>query len=118
MHLVNTHPNICYATHTLSQFMCAPKKRDLHVAKYILRYLKGTTGMGIKYDRVNLELHGYSDFDWARSSIERKTTSRYCFSLGLGMISWSSQKQTSVALSSTKAEYIASSLGAREAVWL
>ena len=70
MYLVNTCPDICYATHTLSQFMCAPKKIHLHVAKYILRYLKGTTGMGIKYDRDNIELHGYSDSDWARSSVE------------------------------------------------
>ena len=63
MYLVNTRPYICYATHTLSQFMCAPKKIHLHAAKYILRYLKDTIGMGIKYDKVNIELHGYSDFD-------------------------------------------------------
>ena len=98
--------------------MCAPKKIHLHAAKYILRYLKGTIGMGIKYDRVNLELNGYSDSDWAESSVERKSTLGYCLSLGLGMISWSSRKQTSVALSSIEVEYIASSLGAREAVWL
>ena len=118
MYLVNTRPDICYATHALSQFMCAPKKIHLHAAKYILRYLKGTIGMGIKYDKVNIELLGYCDCDWAGSSIERKSTSGYCFCLGSGMVSWSSRKQTSFALSSTEAEYIASSLGAREAVWL
>ena len=118
MYLVNTRPDICYATHTLSQFMCAPKKIHLHAGKYILRYLKGTIGMRIKYEKVNIELLGYSDSDWVGSSIERKSNSGYCFSLGFGMIFWSSRKQTSVALSSTEAEYIASSLGAREAIWL
>ena len=118
MYLVNTRPDICYATHALSQFVCAPKKIHLHAAKYILRYLKGTIGMGIKYDKVNIELHGYSDSDWASSSIEQKNTSGYCFNLGFGMVSWSNQKQTSVALSSTKVEYIEFSLGAKEVVWL
>ena len=118
MYLVNTRPDICYATHALSQFMCAPKKIHLHAAKYILRYLKGTIGMGIKYDKVNIELLGYSDSDWVGSSIERKSTSGYCFSLRSGMVSWSSRKQNLVALSSIEVEYIASSLGAREAVWL
>ena len=74
--------------------------------------------MGIKYDKVNIELLGYSDSDWAGSSIERKSTSGYCFSLRSGMVSWSSRKQTLVALSSIEVEYIASSLGAREVVWL
>ena len=92
MYLVKTRPEICYATHALSQFMCAPKKIHLHPAKYILRYLKGTIGMGIKYDKVNIELFGYLDSDWVGSSIEWKSTSGYCFSLGSRMVSWSSQK--------------------------
>ena len=74
--------------------------------------------MGIKYDKVNIKLHGYSNFDWVGSPIECKSTSRCCFSLGSRMVSWFSRKQSSVALSSTKAEYIASSLGAREVVWI
>ena len=118
MYLVNTRPDICFATNTLSQFMCAPRKIHLHAAKYILRYLKGTIGMRIKYDKVNIELHGYFDLDWVGSPTECKSTFGYCFSLGSGMVSWSSRKQTSVALNSTEAEYIASSLGAREAIWL
>ena len=61
--------------------MCAPKKVHLHAAKYILRYLKGIIGMRIKYDKFNIELHGYSDSDWAGSPTERKSTSRCCFNL-------------------------------------
>ena len=83
-----------------------------------MRSLKGTSRKRIKYDKVNLKLTRYSDSDWAGSSIERKSTSGYCFSLGSGMISWTSWKKTSMNLSSTEVEYTASSLCAREVVWL
>jgi hypothetical protein len=50
--------------------------------------------------------------------VDRKNTSGCGFSLGSGMISWLSRKQTSVALSTTKAEYITASVASHEAVWL
>jgi hypothetical protein len=50
--------------------------------------------------------------------VDRKITSGYCLSLGLGMISWLSRKQTSMALNTTEAEYIAASVASHEAVWL
>lgn len=64
---MNTRPDICYVTNTLSQFMYAPKKIHLHTAKYILRYLNGIIGMGVRYDQVNINLHGYFDSNWAGS---------------------------------------------------
>jgi hypothetical protein len=65
-----------------------------------------------------LKLKGYTDSDWAGNSEDHKSTSGCCFTLGSAMISWFSRKQSSVAQSSTEAEYIAASMGAREAVWL
>ena len=109
---------MCYGTNIVSQIMCTPKKIHLMVAKHILRYLRGTIGLGIRYDQVEINLHGFTNFDWAGSSTNRKSTSGCRFSLGSGMISWFSRKQSSVALSSTEAECIVASLGAREAVWL
>ena len=49
---------------------------------------------------------------------DRKSTFGCCFSLGSAVISWFSRKQTSIALSSTEAEYIAACMATREAVWL
>ncbi|XP_057852554.1 uncharacterized protein LOC131062829 [Cryptomeria japonica] len=118
MYLVNTRPDICYPINALSQFMCEPKQIHMVAAKHILRYLRGTIGYGLKYTNVDLDLHGYTDSDWARSVVDRKSTSRCCFSLGSAVISWISRKQSSVAQSSTEAEYIAASMGAKEAVWL
>jgi hypothetical protein len=50
--------------------------------------------------------------------VDGKSTSRYCFSLRSAMISWSSRKQGSIAQSTTKVEYIATSDASKEAVWL
>jgi hypothetical protein len=48
-------------------------------------------------------LHGYTDSDWMGSTVDRKNTSGYCFSLGLAMISSSSKKQGSIAQSTAEA---------------
>ena len=88
-------------------------------AKHILRYLKGTVDYGLKYEanrKINLE--GYVDSDWEGSAIDRKSISGCCFSMGSGVISWLSRKQSCVALSIAGAEYVAACLASCEAVWL
>jgi hypothetical protein len=119
MYLVNTRSDICLAVNTLSQYMVEPRHVHLVAAKHVLRYLHGTVGYGLRYvldSEVNLQ--GYIDSDWAGSAMDRKSTSRCCFILGSGMISWLSRKQTSVALSTVEAEYIVASVAIREAMWL
>jgi hypothetical protein len=61
---------------------------------------------------------GYSDLDWAGSTIDRKSTSGCFFNLGSGVISWYNRKQKSVALSSTEAEYMEANQASCEASWL
>ena len=63
-------------------------------------------------------LTGYADTDWANDLGDCKSTSGYMFKLAGGAISWSSKKQPSVALLSTKAEYIAGAHTAKELMWL
>eukprot|EP00253_Pinus_taeda_P006546 PITA_06546 len=72
-----------------------------------------TTGRG---DGVRLA--GYIDSDWAGCSSDRKSTSVHCFGLGSAVVSWFSQKQQSVALSSAEVEYMAANLASCEAIWL
>ena len=87
--------------------------------KHILRYLKGTVDYGLKYEvnqKINLEC--YVDSYWEGSAIDRKSTSGCCFSLGSGVISWFSKKQSYVALSTAEAEYVATCSASCEAVWL
>lgn len=63
-------------------------------------------------------MNGFTNEDWAGSSVDRKSTSGHCFSVGSGMISWCSKKQKSVALSSAKEEYMAMSTTTCEVIWL
>ena len=74
---------------------------------------------GLDYVRGHgVRLVGYSDFDWAGSASDWKSTSGCCFRLGLVVVSWFSRKQKSVALSSVKVEYMAASQGSCEAISL
>ena len=87
--------------------------------KQILRYIKGTLDFGCIYEKGSNEgLHGYSDSDMAGDVDDRKSTSGMVFYFGNNLISWCSQKQRVVALSSCEAEYIAASIAACQAVWL
>ena len=86
---------------------------------HILRYLKGTIDYGLKYDaNQKIHLEGYVDSDWVDSAIDGKSTSVCCFSMGSGVISWFSRKQSCVALSTAEAEYVTACSASCEAVWL
>ena len=99
--------------------MFCSKHVHLIGAKHVMRYLKGTLDYGLRYTSSReIKLHGYADSDWGGSAKDMKSTSGCCFSLGSGMISWFSRKQTSIALSIAEAEYIASCSACSEAVWL
>jgi hypothetical protein len=86
----------------------------------VIRYLKGTLDCGLSYDEDHdFTLSGYTDSDWWAGSVsDRKSTSGCCFSLGSTMISWQSRKQSSIALSTTEAEYIIECSASCEAIWL
>jgi hypothetical protein len=119
MYLVNTRTEICFAVNALSQYMVEPRHVHWMAAKHMLRYLRGMIGYGLRYvSSGDVKLQGYKDSDWAKSVVDQKSTFECCFSLGSSMISWLSRKQTSVALNTAEAEYIATSVASREAVWL
>ena len=108
--MVATRPDLSYVVTKLSQFMSAPTKSHLSVAKRCLRYLKGTCEYGLNFSKSNenLKLIGFSDSDWGNSD-DCKSISGFCFQLQSNgpLISWKSKKQPVVALSSCEAEYVA-----------
>lgn len=83
MCLVNTWSNIFYVVSALSHSICEPHEMHLVFAKHILWYLQGTIGYGLKYKKVDLDLHGYSDSKWARSVTNWKGKSRCFFQFGI-----------------------------------
>ncbi|GKA38282.1 hypothetical protein Tco_0730833, partial [Tanacetum coccineum] len=64
------------------------------------------------------DLVAYTDSDYARASLERKSTTGGCQFLGYRLISWQCKKRTVVANSTTKAEYIAASNCYRQVLWI
>ena len=84
--------------------------------KRILRYLKGTSYYVLCYQGKDLHLAGYIDADWGGDLDQHKSTSTYAFLLNDCTISWSSKKQSCIALSTMKVEYVACSLAIQEAI--
>ncbi|KAK8926585.1 hypothetical protein KSP39_PZI019006 [Platanthera zijinensis] len=119
IYLTITRPDIAYAVGRVSRFMAEPRKSHLVAAKNILKYVKATSDMGLLYRRdASFSLLGYTDADYGGDSDDRRSTSGYVFTCGSAGISWCSKKQDSVSVSTTEAEYKASALAAREAIWL
>jgi hypothetical protein len=85
-----------------ARFQASPRESHLKAIKRILRYLKYTQDVGLWYPKgARFELIGYSDSDYEGCKVERKSTSGTC-----QLLSWSSKKQNSVAVSTAEAEYI------------
>ena len=117
-YLVNTRPDLAYSVGYISRFMENPTTEHLAAVKRVLRYVTGTLHYGCFYKKKDAQLVGYSDNDLARDIDTRKSTTGVLFFLSDNAITWQSQKQKIVALSSCEAEYIAATTGACQGVWL
>ncbi|EEC81933.1 hypothetical protein OsI_25798 [Oryza sativa Indica Group] len=118
-YLVNSRPDLAYSVGYVSRFMEKPTTEHLAAVKQVLRYVAGSIGYGCHYKRKkDASLVGYSDSDLAGDVDTRKSTSGVFFFLGDNLITWQSQKQKVVALSSCEAEYIAATTAACQGVWL
>jgi len=99
--------------------MHQPSVSDFSLLKRILRYVKGTTEMGISIHKgPDSTLLCYSDSDWAGCKDTRRSTGGFCTFLGSNIISWSAKRHDTVSKSSTEAEYRTMSLAASEVAWL
>lgn len=119
-YLIHTRPDIAYSVGIVSRFMEKPTIMHLNAAKHILRYMRGTLDLGLVYTKnsENTVLSGYSDSDLAGHVEDRKSTGRMAFYLNECLITWVSQKQRCVALSSCEAEFMAATAAACQAIWL
>ena len=114
---VATRPDIAFAVSLLSQFLENPSQIHWNAVKRVFQYLKGTKDSKLTLGNNHKGLIGYTDADWA-SQDHRHLISGYIYQINGGSISWSCQKQTIVALSSTEAEFIALTHATKEALWL
>jgi len=114
---VSTRPDISFTMSTLSQFLDNPGPAHWEAVKQVFRYLLGTKNWGLTFGGRKEGLEGYTDADGALQE-HRRTISGYAFIIDGGAISWSSRKQELITLSTTEAEYVASTHAAKEAIWL
>ncbi|GJX98985.1 putative ribonuclease H-like domain-containing protein [Tanacetum coccineum] len=107
MYLTSSRPDIMFSVCACSRFQVQPKVSHLNAVKRIFRYLKGRPNLGLWYPKDSpFILEAFSDSDYAGASLDRKSTTGGCQFLGSRLISWQCKKQTVVANSTTKAEYI------------
>ncbi|GKV11696.1 hypothetical protein SLEP1_g22924 [Rubroshorea leprosula] len=102
-----------------AQFMHRPTELHWQATKRLLRYLRGTLFHGLLLrPQSSLNLHAYSDADWAGDRDTMVSTTGYIVFLGQNPISWRAAKQKAVAQSSTEAEYRALTATASKVVWI
>lgn len=113
-----TRPDIAYAVSKAARSMESPTQNDWTMVKRIFKYLRGTSTYGILYKIDGSTLQVYSDADFGGCSKTRRSTTGVISIISGGAVSWTSQLQRSVALSTTEAEFVASSEGTKELIWL
>ncbi|WVZ80416.1 hypothetical protein U9M48_027889, partial [Paspalum notatum var. saurae] len=123
LYLTATRPDIQIAMpeHHSARYQAFHRTSHRQAVKRIFRYLKFTSELGLWYSSSScssLSFRGFSDADHAGYRIDRKSTSGTCPLLGTSLVSWSSRKQASVALSTTKAEYVATANCCSQLLWM
>ncbi|XP_071741166.1 secreted RxLR effector protein 161-like [Rutidosis leptorrhynchoides] len=116
--MICSRPNIAYAVGVVSQFMPNPGKEHWEGIKWLLRYLKGISKMGLQFTKGDSILRGYVDADLGGCDDSGRSTTGYVFTVGKTAVSWMSKLQSCVALSTTEAEYMAAAEACKELVWL
>lgn len=137
--MMATRPDLAYTASTLGQFNSQPTIESIQAAKRVLRYLQSTSNFALHFPSKQSYLQsqpselsppsqlaepifsqpiGYTDSDWAGDKVDRKSTYGYVFTLFAAAVSWKSQKSSTVALSTTEAEYIGACEASKEAIWI
>ncbi|KAG7598736.1 Integrase catalytic core [Arabidopsis suecica] len=119
-YLLHTRPDLSYCVGILSRYMQSPRESHATAMKQCLRYLKGTTTLGLFFNQCeNIpKIVGYSDSSHNVDPDDGRSTAGYVFYLGDSPISWCSQKQETVAMSSCEAEFMGGTEAAKQAIWL
>jgi hypothetical protein len=100
-------------------FQSSPRSSYRKVIQQIFRYLKYTLEFEIWYSAPSsLDLVGFSDTDFAGYGIDQKSTSGTCHFLESSLVCWFSCKQSSVAQSTTEAEYVAAASCCSQILWI
>jgi hypothetical protein len=119
LYLCASRTDIMLSVCMCARFQSNPEECHLVAVKQILRYLVSMHCFGIWYPKGStFDLIGYSDSDYVGCKVDRKSTSGTCQFLRRSLVPWSSKKQTYVALSTTEAEYVATTQCCAQLLWM
>ncbi|GKA70546.1 hypothetical protein Tco_0776685, partial [Tanacetum coccineum] len=119
MYLTSSRSDIVFVVCTYAKYQVNPKVSHLYAVKMIFSYFKGQPKLGIWYPKDSpFDLVAYTDSDYARASLDMKSTTGGCQFLGSRLISWQCKKQTVIANSITEAEYVAASSCYGQVIWI
>lgn len=113
-----TRPDIAYAVSQLGRFNSAWTSAHWIAAKHVLRYLRGTQDLSLTYSAGPLTLNAFSDSDFSQCPTTRRSVSGSVITLADGIVSWRSERQSVVALSTNEAEYMAAAECAKHLSWV
>ncbi|CAM9873731.1 unnamed protein product, partial [Discosporangium mesarthrocarpum] len=102
----STRPDLSFSVLQLLRHMNTPTKGHFSAVKRTLRYLKGTTGLFITYQRGHFKLRGYLDAAYSSDEKTSKSMGGYISFLGNAALTWSSHRQSMVAKSSKECELV------------
>ena len=94
LYLTASRPDIMFSVCMCARYQANPKESHEKAVKRILRYLRYTPSFGLWYPKgAHFELLGYSDSDFARCKIDRKSTTGGCQFLGRSLVFWCSKNK-------------------------
>nr|GEX80666.1 ribonuclease H-like domain, reverse transcriptase, RNA-dependent DNA polymerase [Tanacetum cinerariifolium] len=118
-YLLHTRPDLSYSVGILSTFMQDPKDHHLKAVKQVIGHIKGTKEHGIIYKKEGgCKITGYNDSSYRINTDQGKGTTGIVFYFGESDITWCTQKQPTIALSSCESEFMAATRAAYQALWL
>ncbi|GJR80144.1 retrovirus-related pol polyprotein from transposon TNT 1-94 [Tanacetum coccineum] len=119
LYLTASRPDIMFSICLCAHFQEDPKTSHLEAVKRIFQYIKGTTHLGLWYPKgTDIETVVYADSDHAGDYVDRKSTSGIYTFVGCCLTSWFLKKQTSLAISTTEAEYVSAGKACQQAIWM
>ncbi|GKE89470.1 hypothetical protein Tco_1566945 [Tanacetum coccineum] len=119
LYLTACRPYLQFAICIYARYQAWPIEKHLHAVKRIFQYLRGTVNQGLWYPKdSSISLTTFPEADHAGSQDTCRCTSSSMQFLGDRLVSWSSKRQKSAAISSTEAEYIAMSGCCAQILWM
>ncbi|GJR43002.1 retrovirus-related pol polyprotein from transposon TNT 1-94 [Tanacetum coccineum] len=119
LYLTESRPDIMFSVCLCARFQEDLKTSHLEEVKCIFRYVKGTMHVGLWYPKgSDIETIVYADSDHAGDFMDHERTSGICTFMGCCLTSWFSKKQSSLAISTTEAEYVSAGKACQQALWM